>query len=167
MKNWYAVHTKPRSETKANYNLMSQNIEVYLPRYFKMRRHARRVEKVKAPLFPRYLFVKIDIFGSNWRAINSTFGVSHIVCHNHGPAPIPEDLIDDIKLHEDSSGVIRLDRFLPRSPGDQVRILNGSLADQFGVFESECDEDRVVILLNILGRQTRVTTHSENVVACL
>ncbi|MGD9769432.1 MAG: transcription termination/antitermination NusG family protein, partial [Pseudolabrys sp.] len=56
---WYAVQSQPNAENKAVAHLARQGFETYLPRYLKRRRHARRVETVAAPLFPRYLLVAI------------------------------------------------------------------------------------------------------------
>ena len=67
--NWYVAHTHVHAETKAALNLARQGYPVFLPRYRKRRRHARRVEIVPAPLFPRYLFVLIHLASQRWRAI--------------------------------------------------------------------------------------------------
>ncbi len=72
----YVVQTQPHCENKAMIHLARQGFGAYLPRYLKRRRHARRIEIVPAPLFPRYLFVEIDIGAQRWRSIYSTVGVS-------------------------------------------------------------------------------------------
>ena len=56
MKRWYAVYTQSRMELWARGNLWERDVEAYLPRYHKRRRHARRSDWIAAPLFPRYLF---------------------------------------------------------------------------------------------------------------
>ena len=76
---WYVVQTQVNAEAKAARNLMRQGFEIYLPRYLKRRSHARKIEKVAAPLFPRYLFVCVDMEKQRWRSIQSTFGVSRLV----------------------------------------------------------------------------------------
>ena len=58
---WYAVHTHAGAETKAVWHLENQGFSVYLPRYLRRRRHARKVDWVPTPLFPRYLFVFMDV----------------------------------------------------------------------------------------------------------
>jgi len=58
---WYVAQTQPQAEFRAVANLERQGFETYLPRYLKRRRHARRIETIKAPLFPRYVFVRVDI----------------------------------------------------------------------------------------------------------
>ena len=58
---WYVVQTQVNGEVKAAQNLLRQGFEIYLPRYLKRRRHARKVDFAAKPLFPRYLFVAIDV----------------------------------------------------------------------------------------------------------
>ena len=76
---WYVVQTHINSESKAAANLSRQGFFVYLPRYLKRRSHARKVDVAPRPLFPRYLFVAIDVASQRWRAIQSTLGVSHLI----------------------------------------------------------------------------------------
>jgi transcriptional antiterminator RfaH len=86
---WHVVQTHSRAEEKAVVHLMRQGYDVYLPRYLKRRRHARRSETVAAPLFPRYLFVSFDRQVQRWRSIQSTIGVSQLVCNGETPASLP------------------------------------------------------------------------------
>ena len=66
---WYVVQTQVNGELKAAQNLMRQGFEVYLPCYLKRRRHARKIDLVSKPLFPRYLFVAIDVATQRaWRS---------------------------------------------------------------------------------------------------
>ena len=55
---WYVAQTQANAENKAVAHLARQGFATYLPRYLKRRSHARRVDVVAAPLFPRYLFVR-------------------------------------------------------------------------------------------------------------
>jgi len=166
MKSWYAVHTHPNGEHRALANLNNQGFEVYLPYYTRTRRHARRADQVKAPLFPRYLFVRINVQQAGWRAINGTFGVSNLVSLGDRPSPVPNYLIEEIRRREDESGAVRLSRIVRPNPGDHVRFLAGPMMGQIGIFECERDEDRVVILLDLVGRSTRVTAPSDVVTVC-
>ncbi len=66
---WYVAQTHPRAEAKAAEQLSRQGFQAYLPQYLKRRRHGRRVETVTAPLFPRYLFVSVDLATQRWLTI--------------------------------------------------------------------------------------------------
>ncbi len=162
---WFVVQTQPNAENKAVAHLARQGFATYLPRYLKRRRHARKVEVVSAPLFPRYLFVGIDLAEQRWRSIFSTIGVSRLVCNGDMPTPIAEEVLESLKVREDASGFVRLDRRTSFRAGDQVRVLDGAFADCLGLYEGMRDSDRVSILLDLLGRKVRVTVDMESVAA--
>jgi transcriptional antiterminator RfaH len=162
---WYVVQSQPNAENKAIAHLQRQGFATYLPCYLKRRRHARRVEIVPAPLFPRYLFVTFDLMSQRWRSIFSTVGVSHIVCNGELPTPISDEVIGSLRAREDASGFVTLDRSPKFRVGDKIRVLDGAFADCLGLYEGMKDRDRIAILLDLLGRKVRVTVAAENVAA--
>ena len=99
---WFVAHTHPHAEAKATAHLNRQGFDIYFPRYLKRRRHARRIETVAAPLFPRYLFVAIDLNVQRWRSIYSTVGVSRLVCNGDDPTPVPDGIVEALKQREDA-----------------------------------------------------------------
>jgi transcriptional antiterminator RfaH len=162
---WYAVHVHPHAEQKAALHLERQGFATYLPRYLKRRRHARRIETVAAPLFPRYLFVGIDLATQRWRAIQSTVGVVGLVRNGDKPVLVPPRIIGALKNREDERGFIALNDNHRFSAGDKVRVVDGVFSDQLGFFENHCDRDRVTLLLDLLGRKVRVVIDNLSVVA--
>jgi len=163
---WSAVQTHVRSEDKAAFHLRRQGYTVFLPKHLKRRRHARRIDWVPAPLFPRYLFVSLDPEASRWWAIRSTVGVSNLVCFDNQPATVPETIINEIMDREDDNGLVKTHAGCAFKAGDRVRIIDGPLSDQEGLFDSTSDEERVFILLNLLGREVKVRVPLETVYAC-
>src|SRR5689334_23097503 len=162
---WYVVQTQINGEAKAARNLLRQGFEVYLPRYLKRRSHARKIEKVAAPLFPRYMFVNIDIATQRWRSVQSTYGVSHLVLNGSDPAPVAGQVIHALKAREDEGGYVRLDQRPKFTIGEKVRVLAGVFADNLGLFDGMADRDRVAILLELLGRKVRVSIEADLVAA--
>ena len=157
MERWYAIHTHPKGEVLAEANLRRQEFVTYLPRYLRRRRHARRTDWAPMPLFPRYLFVRMDVEQVRWRAIHSTFGVQHLVCHGDKPAPLPESIVEAIQARHDDRGMVTIGAEPPPfAKGEVVRLTEGALADQVGLFEGVSDDERVTILLTLLGREVRV-----------
>ena len=152
---WYAIHTHAKSEEKARFHLLRQAYHVYLPKYAKQRRHARKVDTIKVPLFPRYLFVKLDINATAWGSINSTVGVLNMVCNGSTPVPLPDDVVEEIMGHEDDNGVVAVGRISDFKKGDPVRIMGGPFIDQLGIFDVSDDGRRVMVLLTLLGRHVR------------
>ena len=162
---WYVVQTQGHAELKAGCHLARQGFETYLPRYLKRRRHARRVEMLPAPLFPRYLFVAIDMGTQRWRSISSTIGVTQLVCAGDVPAPVPPQVIEALKQREDDQGLIILSPQPNFTAGDKIRILDGSFADCIGLFEGMRDWQRVSVLLDLLGRKVRVLLEGDAIAA--
>ncbi len=165
MKRWYVVRAHMRDETKALHHLQRQGFAAYLPRYLKRRSHARRIDWVPAPLFPGYLFVAMDITVERWRAIHSTIGVSHLICNGDAPVALPFGIIEEMRSREGGKGMIALHKARPFKAGDKVRIMSGAMCDRVGLFQSINDEERIVILLNVLGRDVTVRLDVEAVAA--
>ena len=159
MISWHCAHTKPRAEIWARTNLWDRGYEVYLPQYLKDRSHARRTERVPAPLFPRYLFIKADLSVRGSRGISFSPGIHSLVCFGGPPAIVPETVISELRSHENENGMVDIDfgkgassRF---SQGDRVLITSGALLGQVGIFHCREDKHRAVILLNLLGGSIR------------
>ncbi len=162
---WYVVQTHPHAEAKAAAHLERQGFSTYLPRYLKRRRHARRIEIVPVPLFPSYLFVTIDMLRQRWRSIQSTIGVSRLVCSGEEPAVLPAAVLDELQSRHDDAGFVQLDLRPKFTPGDNVRIVEGAFAQCFGLYEGMADRERVAILLDLLGRKVRVVLNGDAIAA--
>ena len=163
MKKWYAVQTHAMAEEKAAFNLKRQGYGAYLPQYLKKRSHARRIDWVARPLFPCYLFVEMDVEATQWQAIRSTIGVSHFICLGELPAPVPEGIIEAIIAREDEKGHVELSFGGLFNKGQEVEITNGPMAEFSVIFDCVDDKDRVYVLMDLLGRQVRVSVPIEAV----
>ena len=156
MKHWYAVHTQPGKEAQALEHLERQGFESFLPRYLKRRSHARRVTMVPAPLFPRYLFVSFDPDQQRWRAIRSTRGVIGLVSNGDTPVPVPEAIVEEIGGRRDADGYVVLARHLDLKRGMRIRIDAGPFQGTEAIFEAKRDDERVIALLSLMGREVVV-----------
>ena len=165
MMRWYAVHTRPAAEARAAENLDRQGYVTYLPRHRRWVRHARRRALALRPLFPRYLFVGMNLAVARWRAIRSTVGIAGLVCQGDQPGPVPRGIVEMIQARENEEGMVTLLAAPVFDKGERVHITEGALRGVNGLFESITDEERVIILLDLLGRQVRVRVPLENVQA--
>lgn len=118
---------------------------------------------VPRPLFPRYLFVALDITRDRWRTISSTFGVAQIVFAGEQPASISRDVIEQIRARENDDGYVVLGLPSGVALGSNVRLIDGIFADTKGVLERIADDRRVAILLQLLGREVRVFVPASSV----
>lgn len=162
---WYVVQTHSRAEPTAAAQLGNQGFAAYLPRYLKSRRHARRIDSVPAPLFPGYLFVGMDVAAARWRAIHSTVGVRRLVCNGEQPTPVPDGVVDAIRAREDDGGFVIMARQAAFKQGDAVRVAGGPFDAAEGIFEAIDAKQRIVVLLDLLGRQVRARVPLEAVQA--
>lgn len=160
---WYVVYTRPNGEKTAKHNLIQQGFSSFMPQYLKRRCHARRIDWVPAPMFPRYLFVGMDPATARWRAISSTIGVSHLVCKGGIPLPVPEGIVEDLQASTGADDMIEVEPLVPFRQGEPVQVLSGAMADQVGFFDCATDEGRVILLLDMLGRQVRVKVPLDSV----
>lgn len=160
-KRWYLVYTKPRQEQLARTNLLRQGYETYLPLMRELRRRQGRRRPVVAPMFPRYLFVHLDRKTDNWGPIRSTLGVVSVVRFGHEPAKVPVELVECLRSHEDAEGIHTHSPDEYR-PGSRVRVVEGRLMGFEGVFLAKSSQDRVVVLLEIMGKEARTTLDAIN-----
>jgi transcriptional antiterminator RfaH len=163
--NWYAVQTQPNAEAKATHHLARQGFGVYLPRFIKRRRHAGRTENVARPLFPGYVFVAIDIATQRWRCVNSTVGVRKLVSNGDVPAVVDRGIIVALRNRQDERGFITLDTMSNFVPGDTVRVIDGVFSSNLGIYVGMKDNQRVAILLDLLGRKVRINIDADLVTA--
>ena len=164
MISWYAVHTQPHAEAKALGNLLRQGYRAYLPRGRVEIRHARRRQLVSRPLFPRYLFAGLDRATMLWRPILSTFGVSDLVRVGGEPAPVPAEIVTGLRDREARGDFDRPIRAALRV-GELVRVTAGAFEDMLGRLVELRDEERVVVLLELLGRSVRAQLRADAVAA--
>ena len=94
---WYVAHTLPRRELGAKKQLEFQGYRTFLPLHFKTVRHARQFRTVKAPFFPRYLFVSLDLSRDQWRSVNGTFGVASLIMEGERPKPVPRGVVEALE----------------------------------------------------------------------
>jgi transcriptional antiterminator RfaH len=151
---WYLVHTRPNTERKAEFNLQAQGFATFLPQNDKTIRHARRFTTVRRPLFPRYLFVRLDIGRDRWLSVNGTIGVSRLFTQEGRPVAVPSGIVEGLLAHSDA-GLTRLDRSL--AEGQRVRILSGPLADFTATVLRLDARRRVDVLLEIMGAAVPVS----------
>lgn len=159
---WYAVQTKPRNEALVERRLKELSVEVFLPWLRSRRRIGSRYQWVLVPLFPNYLFCLLDIVLSG-KSVRYASGVRDFVKFGNRIAEVELSVIQALK-ERCPDGVAQI---WPHSykTGDPVRIQEGPFSGLEAVFEEELKgSERVAVLLEILGRQTRLVLSNEMIV---
>ncbi|WP_218048966.1 transcriptional activator RfaH [Curvivirga aplysinae] len=156
-KNWIAVTTHTNSEELALTNIERQGFIGYCPKLLKTRRHARKTEEVKRPLFPGYIFVLIDTAHDQWRPIEYSKGVRSIVKFGNRLSYLPKGLMETIIERESSCGYILPEtKNLDLKVGQKMRVTTDSVFEGIiGTILSVESKDRIWILLDLLNRKVK------------
>jgi len=88
-------------------DLQRQGWQPFLPFHLATRRHARKFRAVRAPIFPRYLFVGLDLARDRWRSVNGTVGVQRLVMAGDQPLPVPVGVVETLMQSVDSLGNVK------------------------------------------------------------
>ena len=146
---WYVARSQPHRELVAKNHLENQDYRVFLPRYTKSRRHARKFETVLAPLFPRYLFLILDLTLDPWRSVNGTYGVDRLLMRGSQPEAVARGLVEQLVRVAQQDGSVSFSPSLQE--GQAVRVAAGPFAQLVGKLEHLDDQGRVRVLLEIMG----------------
>jgi transcription elongation factor/antiterminator RfaH len=156
---WYVVQSRPHKELYAASNLERQGFHPFVPQLRKTVRHARRTRTILAPLFPRYLFVSLDLSRDRWRSVRGTFGVSCMVMDGDRPRPAPRGLVEQIIASTNGADAVNFrDRL---ALGQNVRFLSGPFAEKIGRLVSLDEAGRVAVLLEIFGADRQIAVAPE------
>ena len=154
METWYLAQTRPNAGEIAKRNLHRQGFKTFQPMEIRsIVRRGRFVEQ-RRPFFTGYLFVSYPAPSAPWSLVNSTYGIARLVRFGDRPAPVPERVMADLLAACDENAIISVEQGL--AVGDTVEVLRGPLASFVGELERHSPDERAVILLDIIGKQTRV-----------
>ena len=158
-KKWYILQFKANSQHQARKNLTRQGFDTFLPLHDITSRKASRFISTSKPLFPGYMFVTFDRAESEWHKINNTFGVSRLITFNSILKSIPTKFVDNLMKRYDLSGKLLPIQKLKK--GDRVTVLKGPFADFIATVEKYEADERIWILMDLMGRKTKITTPSD------
>ncbi|WP_127115776.1 transcription termination/antitermination protein NusG [Shimia sediminis] len=157
---WFLAQVKPNAHNIAIRNLDRQGYQTFLPFHeVSVRRRGKATQAIK-PLFPGYVFVSPTARVSRLDKINNTYGVSRLVSFGADAVEVPADLIKGLRDRCDSAGMLLPPKELVA--GSTVEIVRGPFADFVATVEKVGDQQRVWVLLDVLGKSTRVSMRSDN-----
>ena len=156
---WYAARTQPRSEATSAAQLERDGITVFAP--FITVSSTKAVHQ-KIPLFPGYLFARLDLEESGWPSILPAHRLLGWVKFGGEPAWLPNQVISDLREKvasiNDGGGLWKQFR-----PGQKVRIIGNNMDSLAEVLEgAKTANGRTRVLLNFMGRLIQATVPYES-----
>jgi len=149
---WYALKVRSRSEWLVESKLRSKGYELFLPTYKSRQRWSHQIKTLELPLFPGYLFCRLDVRVR--LPILITPGVAHIVGIGRIPEPIRESEIVAIRTLVKSDAAYEPCPYV--SVGQSVRVECGSLCGLTGLVTDLRGKSRLIISVEILMRSVSV-----------
>lgn len=133
---------------------MAQNrgFEEFLPQYQCRNRWSDRVKSVDLPLFPGYLFCRLN--PEHRLPLLTIPGVLHIVGIGKTPVPVEDGEIAAIQSAVRSGLSVEPWSFL--EVGQRVRLEDGPLVGLEGILIEADQEQRLVVSVTLLGRSVAV-----------
>lgn len=150
-KAWYLLQCKARQDERAEEHLQRQGYTCFRSTYSRERHLNGQRRIITESLFPGYLFIQLSLQDS-WSPLRSTRGVSRVVAFGGYPLPISDALVDELQERDHQAIVTTLFK-----PGENVRINEGPFAELEAVFLTMEGEERVVLLMNFLQREQRIS----------
>ncbi|SDX67693.1 transcription termination/antitermination protein NusG [Litoreibacter albidus] len=154
---WFLAQLKPNSAQIAKRNLERQGFETFLPLEETTQQRSGRFVTARRPLFPGYIFVAFNAVQGCWRSINSTQGIKQLVSFGRAPTPVPCDLVDGLKARCDRLSNLVEGHAL--GAGDAVTFTNGPFSNFVGEIEKVESQQRVWVLMDLMGGRTRVAAN--------
>lgn len=152
---WYVAKTQPRKEELAKQHLERQSFEAFLPfTPDKLRNRKYKAASTRQPLFPGYIFVRLNVGAQRWRNVNSTLGVHYLVSFGPMPSPMPTGAAEALIERTDDQGFFSFESGL--KPGDIVRVVGGPMNDFIGELQRLDGNGRSMVLLEFMNRKINV-----------
>jgi transcriptional antiterminator RfaH len=159
-KEWFILKFKSNSHHLAAKNLNRQGFETFLPLHDTTSRRLSRFVNTSKPLFPGYMFVKFDRAESAWHKIDNTYGVSHLITFNSVLKSVPTIFVNHLMKRYDLLG--KLIPIKKLNKGDRVTVLKGPFTSFIATVENYESDQRIGILMDLMGRKTKIQTPSDN-----
>ncbi len=147
---WYAIQTWPQYEKKVATELHRKDIEIFLPLQCSKRKWSDRLALIQAPLFPSYVFVRIDESSNARIRVLRTNGVTGFVGIRGRGVSIPQSEIQSVRLLLGSG--IAFQHHSRLTVGKRVRIRGGSLDGVEGTLLEKKSDLSLLVSVQIIQR---------------
>lgn len=162
---WYALSVYARQERAAYAEIAGLGLETFLPVCMVRRLWSDRIKQLEQPLFPGYLFVRLELTAEARIRLIRLQQVIDLVGKNWGYASsVPDAQIESLRLLLASEKL--LEPTLKLISGTEVMISQGPLRGALGIVEREASgKRRIVVQVPLLGRGIRTELSADDVLS--
>ena len=157
---WYVLRTRSRHEKTVRDQLITREIEAFLPLVDRWSRWKDRRKKIAFPLFPGYCFARFSLV-ERLRLLNLA-GVADIVGTNGQPEPVPVEEIEAIQRL--ATTTLQYDPHPFLAEGMDVEVVRGPLAGVRGKLLRKDRVTRLVLAVTLIRQAAVVEVHPADVV---
>jgi transcription antitermination factor NusG len=156
---WYAAYTYANHEKKAAAEISRRGMESFLPVYRTMRRWSDRRVELELPLFPSYVFVRMEM--RDRLNLLQVPGVAWLVGFGGTPAALPGEDIEGLRTR--LRGQLRADPHPFLTAGRRVCVKCGPLAGLQGILVRRKGKFRLVVSIELIKRAMAVDVDAADV----
>jgi transcription antitermination factor NusG len=157
-RSWFAVFTLPKNEKAVVKHLSLRSVETFLPTYEDVRvwKNRQRVNVV-LPLFPSYLFVRIN----RWERVKvlQSPGVLHIVGNGRDDVSLSDAEVEFLRSGLNGRKIEPFGDFVV---GERVRIKSGLMQGVEGVLVRKKAKLRFVLAINLIKQYAAVEIDADD-----
>lgn len=141
VREWAVAISHPGCEHKAVWHSTKRGFECWFPR-------DRGKDRLVA-LFPSYFFV---VASDAWRKLMTTPYVRGVITTGEKPCTLPDDVIKNIRERCDDNGIFIREKY---RKNQKLMVHKGPLAGHICIYQGMRSQDRVRVLMDLLGAQVR------------
>ena len=156
---WYAAYTCVRHEKRVAEQLQEGSVQCFLPVYHSVRRWKDRRKELDLPLFPGYVFVRIEL-RDRLRVLQLP-GVVRFVSFGGQPAPLCDSDIEALSNGLTTGILAEPHPYL--KIGRRVRVHSGPMAGLEGILIRKNDRFRLELSIDLIMRSICVEVDEADV----
>jgi len=158
-RHWFALYTASNHEKAVEEKLLLKDVETFLPLHSVVRRWKNRTNaKLRLPLFPSYVFVKISL--PETALVLSVPRVFSIVGNGREPLPLPDDEVEALRSGLNTENATPWPTI---NVGARARIVKGPLAGLEGIVVRHDGQLRVVLTVNLISKSIAVHVSADDI----
>ena len=155
---WYALYTCARHEKRIAEQIERRSLPCFLPMYRSIRRWADRRKELDLPLFPGYVFVRMDL--QRKLIVLQIPGVVQFVAFDGKPAEVPVEEIETWRTRLSGASGVEPHPYL--RTGRRVRVRRGAMQGLEGIITRRKGHCRVVFSLDLIHRSVAIELEEED-----